>query len=217
MKLSAKQYINGLKFGMLLQLAVGPMCLMVFNTAKNSGFIIAMALVAAIALVDAFYILLAGFGASKLLEKKGIKNAVKIIGALVLMLFGLNMVLGAFGINLIPGLNLEPNTANIFIQGLILTLSNPITIIFWGSVLTTKIIEDHLKKNELILFSIGLVSSTIFFLTAVALLGTVLSSFIPDTVLNILNAIVGLIIIFFGIKLLVKKQANISKANKRVK
>ena len=217
MKLSAKQYINGLKFGMLLQLAVGPMCLMVFNTAKNSGFIIAMALVTAIALVDAFYILLAGFGASKLLEKKGIKNAVKIIGTLVLMLFGLNMVLGAFGINLIPGLNLEPNTANIFIQGLILTLSNPITIIFWGSVLTTKIIEDHLKKNELILFSIGLVSSTIFFLTAVALLGTVLSSFIPDTISNILNAIVGLIIIFFGIKLLVKKQANISKANKRVK
>ena len=28
-----KKYFDGLKFGMLLQLAVGPMCLMVFNTA----------------------------------------------------------------------------------------------------------------------------------------------------------------------------------------
>ena len=28
-----KKYFDGLKFGMLLQLAVEPMCLMVFNTA----------------------------------------------------------------------------------------------------------------------------------------------------------------------------------------
>ena len=33
-----KRYFEGLRFGMLLQLAIGPMCLMVFNTAKNQGF-----------------------------------------------------------------------------------------------------------------------------------------------------------------------------------
>ena len=40
-----KRYFSGLRFGMLLQIAIGPMCLMVFNTAKNAGFWVAMSLV----------------------------------------------------------------------------------------------------------------------------------------------------------------------------
>ena len=67
-----KKYKDGLKFGMLLQLAVGPMCLMVFNTAKNTGFLTALSLVISIALVDAFYITLASIGTSKILDKKEI-------------------------------------------------------------------------------------------------------------------------------------------------
>lgn len=31
-----KRYLEGLRFGLLLQFAVGPMCLMVFNTAKKA-------------------------------------------------------------------------------------------------------------------------------------------------------------------------------------
>ena len=202
-----KKYLEGLKFGMVLQLAVGPMCLMVFNTAKNVNFLVALTLVLAIALVDAFYILLAGLGVSKIMEKENIKKTFKLIGSLVLIIFGLNIILNVFNINLIPGLNLKPNTTNIFIQGLILTLSNPITIVFWGSLLTTKIIDDGLKKKELILFSIGLVSSTLIFLTFIAILGTILSNFIPETISSILNIVVGLLIIFFGVRMLLKKSS----------
>ena len=202
-----KKYFDGLKFGMLLQLAVGPMCLMVFNTAKNVNFLVALSLVLAIALVDAFYILLAGLGVSKIMENKKIKNTFKIVGSIVLIIFGLNIILNVFNINIIPGLNIKPNSANIFIQGLILTLSNPITIVFWGSVLTTKIIDDGLKKKELVIFSIGLVSATLFFLTFVAILGTILSSFIPEVISKVLNIIVGILIVYFGIKLVIKKDS----------
>lgn len=201
-----KKYFNGLKFGLLLQIAVGPMCLMVFNTARNVGLLVAMSLVLAIALVDAFYITLASVGVSKLLEKERVKKVFKLIGAIVLIIFGINIILNVFGINIIPGLNLKPTSTNFFIQGLVLTLSNPITIVFWGSVLTTKIIEDKLEKKELVVFSIGLVSATLFFLTSVAILGTVLSNFIPENISNILNIIVGILIIYFGIKLLIKKE-----------
>ena len=200
-----KRYFEGLKFGMLLQFAVGPMCLMVFNTAKNVGFFVALTLVASIALVDGLYIFLASIGASKLLDGEKVKNVFKIVGALILIIFGINIVLNVFNINIIPGLNLKPTTTNIFVQGLILTLSNPITIVFWGSVLTTKIIEDNLKKKELIIFSIGLVSATLLFLTTVAILGTMLSNFIPENVSNILNIIVGIMIIFFGLKMMLKR------------
>ena len=201
-----KRYFEGLRFGLLLQFAVGPMCLMVFNTAQNTGFLVALSLVIAIASVDAFYILLASLGASKLLGNKKIEKIVKILGAIVLIIFGLNIILGVFGINIIPGLNSKPNSSNAFIQGIVLTLSNPITIVFWGSVLTTKIVEENFRKKELIVFSTGLVSSTLLFLTIIAILGTILSNFIPDIVSKTLNIAVGIIIICFGIKLLLKKK-----------
>ena len=103
-------------------------------------------------------------------------------------------------------MNLKPSSSNIFIQGLVLTLSNPITIVFWGSVLTTKIIEDNLNKKELAIFSIGLVSSTIIFLTFVSVLGMMLSSFIPSSISNALNIMVGILIVLFAIKMIIKKE-----------
>ena len=74
-----KKYLSGLKFGMLLQLAIGPMCLIVFNTAKNSSFLLAFTLVLVITLVDAFYIILAGLGVSKLCIGKDIDEVIELL------------------------------------------------------------------------------------------------------------------------------------------
>lgn len=201
-----KRYFEGIKFGMLLQFAIGPMCLLVFNTAKNVGLKKALVLIVAIASVDAFYITLASLGASKLLKKKNIQNTVKSIGAVVLVLFGLNIILNAFNIYLIPSINIKPTTTNIFFQGLILALSNPITIVFWGSVLTTKIVKDKLKKKELVIFCIGLVSATFIFQITVAVLSNFLGMFISKELSNLLNIFVGLLIMYFGVKMYIDKE-----------
>ena len=203
--INVKKYLSGLKLGMLLQLTIGPMCLIVFNTAKNSGFLLAFTLVLAVTLVDAFYIILAGLGVSKLLSKKKFKIIFKIISSTILILFGVNTILKTYDINLIPGISLKLTAFNIFLQGLILTILNPTTIIFWGSILTTKIIDDNFSKEELNLFSYGLISSTLIFLSFIVILGMLLSNFIPDNISGILNVIVGVIIILFGIKMLIKK------------
>ena len=191
---------------MLLQLAVGPMCLMVFNTAKNYGFWVAFSLVLAIVLVDAFYIILAAFGVSRLLEKENVKRTVKTVGGIVLILFGLNIILGVFGISIIPGLNVRITTGSVFLQGLVLTLSNPLTIVFWGSVLTGKLAESGMGKRELTVFCFGLVSATLFFMTAVAGLGTVLSEFLPVRISEFMNLVIGAVIFWFGMKMLVRKE-----------
>ena len=56
--------------------------------------------------------------------------------------------------------------------------------------------------------NVGLVSATLIFLSMVAILGTILSQFIPDNISNILNGLVGILIIFCGGKMLVKKEDN---------
>ncbi len=200
-----KHYLEGLRFGMLLQLAIGPMCLLVFNTAKNTGFSNALYLVGAIALVDAFYICLAGIGASRLLRRERVKNIVRVIGALVLCLFGINIIWDTIGTDPILLLSSDNGAQSIFVQGLILTLSNPLTIVFWGTILTKKIIEDQLGRTRLIVFSTGLISATIFFLTGIAILGTEMREFLPSIVSDGMNIMIGILIVYFGVKMFLRK------------
>ena len=61
--------LTGFKFGLLLQLAVGPICLMTFNLALAEGFFKGAVFAAAITLVDALYISLACIGLSEIIKK----------------------------------------------------------------------------------------------------------------------------------------------------
>lgn len=199
--------LKGFRFGMLLQLAVGPMCLMVFNTSTTYGFVYGLHLVFAIALIDALYIALSCVGVASIISKEKIKVIVKLIGCLVLILFGVNTISGAFGLSLLPRIALLSNASSedLFVQGLLLTASNPLTIIFWSGVFSTQIIESKWNRKQLFLFAIGCVLATIIFLTAIAILGSILSSFLPQIIVKFLNVAVGIVLIYFGIRLLCKK------------
>jgi len=198
---------KGFKFGMLLQLAVGPMCLLVFNTSAANGFSVGMSLVLAITLIDFLFIALSSVGIGALLNKPNIRKIVKLFGAVVLVLFGVNMIAGALNFSILPNIKLfsEVNSRSIFIQGLLLTASNPLTIIFWSGVFSTQVIENGFNKKQLRLFGVGCVLSTITFLTVIAALATIISGFITTTIIKLLNICVGLIIIYFGMRLILKK------------
>ncbi len=200
---------KGFRFGMLLQLAVGPMCLLVFQTAVTHGLWMALLVTLAITLVDLLFIILSGWGAAAVLKKPGVQRAVKLIGCIILVLFGANTVAGAFGISLLPQVSLfsDVSGGSLFLQGLLLTASNPLTILFWSGVFSTQIIEHQFTRIQLVQYGGGCVLSTLIFQSLVAVLGTVLGSFLPPVVMQILNAAVGLLLIFFGIRLLVKKDA----------
>jgi len=198
---------RGFKFGMILQLAVGPMCLMVFNTSATYGFLMGLSLVLAISLIDCLYIILSGFGVAAIINKEDVKSTIKVLGCIVLVLFGTNTITGAFSFTLLPEIRLFSNVTdrNIFIQGLMLTASNPMTIIFWGGVFSTQVAEYDFSKKQIIFFGLGCILSTLFFLTIISFCGSILNGFFSKTIIKVLNVMVGAILIYFGIKLLLKK------------
>lgn len=218
-----KKIIDGFKFGMVPQLIIGPICLLVFHTAENNGFFFTIPLIILIAIIDVFYISCACLGVQKLLEgkKKRVKNIIQIIGAVILIVFGINTILNVFNINVIPGFTIVPNTQNILLKGFIIGITNPITIIFWGSVLTTKFLEDKMKKKEQVLFCIGIILSTLFFLSIVAFLGATVSHLISNKIRIILNIGIGFYMIIFGFQRLrnkpIKTNKNRSKKNESKK
>lgn len=194
---------QGVRFGMLLQLAVGPVCLLVLSTAGTLGFWPAMPLVAAVTLVDAFYVSLAMLGAAAVVSKPGAQRLLAVVGGLVLVLFGIDIVMSAQGKPLIPSFSLfsVAEETNRFVQGLVITLSNPLTLLFWGGMFTAKSMENRWERPQLRLFAAGCVLSTALFLTGIAAFGGVFAGRVPPVVIQILNVGVGAALIFFGIRL----------------
>ena len=200
-------FVKGFKYGMLIQLAIGPVSLLVFKTAGEAGFGMGLVLVFAVALVDALFITMAGAGAVYFLKKEKIQAAFKVISCVVLVIFGVITILGAFDISVMPGIGLfsEMNTGNIFLQGVLLTASNPLTILFWNSLIAAQSRRQTMNTRHLFIFGTGCVLSTVVFLTAVAAAGSTVNKFLPETLTRVLNVLIGLVLIAYGAVLLVQK------------
>lgn len=207
-------FLKGLKFGMLLQIAIGPVCLMAFNASSTYGFIITVPFILAVTLVDAAFVAFSCTSVAALINKSKVKKAIKIIGSAVLILFGAYIIITSLGLQ-IPTLIKPKNLSakNLFVQGIIITAANPLTIVFWSGVFAAQIAQNNWGKNQIALFASGCVASTLIFLTLIAVLGSITKSFLPQEFIKVLNIAVGIAVIIFGIRFLTKKESGTSKSD----
>ncbi len=78
----------------------------------------------------------------------------------------------------------------------VLTMSSPLTIVFWSSIFSAKAIEKNYKKKQLVIFGIGTGLSTFLFLSFSMMILSLLKSSIPDLMVQALNCIVGFVLIY---------------------
>ncbi len=193
--------LKGLKFGMILQFAIGPVCMYIFSLGSSKGFFSAEKAVFAVALVDLIFVLLAILGISSFIKEERVKNYFNFMGALIVGCFGLNIVFGAFDIKLISNINLfgVTESGSTFLDGFLLTATNPLTILFWTGVFSTEIAEGKMKNADVYFFGIGAVIATLLFLSTVAIVGSIVKIIIPHFAIKGLNILVGLILVYFAI------------------
>ena len=193
---------------MMLQLAIGPVCIFIFNLGSNKGFVSAEMGVIAVTLADAIFVLLAILGISSFIKNVRIQNAFKVFRALIVAYFGASIISGVFGLNIMPNINLftGQESSSSFINGFLLTASNPLTILFWTGVFSTKIFEDKLKQSEVYLFGLGAILATLLFLSVVAFVGNITQIFASTFVIKILNVLVGIVLIYFAFIKIMKKE-----------
>lgn len=194
-----KIFINGLITGLFLQLALGPVFFFVLNLAIKRTLFDALIAVAAIAIVDYIYILLAIFGVGKLLEQGKIKLFLLIMSSIVLIIFGVYIIKGGIEINTSSFENMIPSLQSSFFAAFLLTISSPLTIIFWTSIFAAKALEYNYTKNELFLFGISAGLATIIFLGLFIIILSFVRKSIPLEIIRISNITVGIIFIIYGI------------------
>jgi threonine/homoserine/homoserine lactone efflux protein len=192
---------DGFLTGLLLQLAIGPVFFLVLGISIQRTIFDGLMAVLAVTFVDYFYITLAILGVGKLLEKDRVRHILGIVGAAVLAAFGLVMVLSAVKPTSADMLNelQRSNYLASFTSALVLTISSPLTIVFWTGLFATKAAESRYTLKQILQFGLSAGLATLVFLglTVIALSATKQS--IPAIAIQILNVAVGFVLVVYGV------------------
>ncbi|MFC8687213.1 LysE family translocator [Brevibacillus porteri] len=198
---------NGLIFGMMLQLSVGPVCLAVLHRSMARRLRDALLMVLGVALADAVYMVGAIGGLSLLLQIHWVKQMVLIMGAMILTWFGIQTLraIKGRGVNEQAPVQQAPTGRSSFWHGVLLTLANPLTVLFWAGVFGSLLASGtFFHSTELFWFATGCLLSTLLFLGLVALLAAYLARFFRPGWLNVFHVLSGVFLIGFAIVLYAK-------------
>lgn len=196
---------NGLLTGLVLQLGIGPVFFFVINLALQRSFFDGLAGVVGVTLGDYFYITLSILGIGKLLQQKKYKKMFGVLSSSVLILFGAFIVNNVLSGSMTTATVAQPTSVLAsFTAVFFLTISSPMTIVWYTSLFTAKAVEYNYTKKELVIFgfSVGLATLIFFAISVTAL--SLLKETIPPLVVRSLNILVGCLLIGYGSMRLVK-------------
>lgn len=195
-----KIVIKGLLTGLFLQLAVGPIFFYIMNLVLQKSLLDGFFAVLAVTLVDYFYITLSILGIGKLLEHKKWKKIVGAVGSLMLVIFGALLIYKATSV--VAPLDKTAISTGLlfsFSSTLLLTISSPMTIVFYTGLFSAKAIEHNFEKRELLIFGLSVGFATFIFMGSAVLIFSSIKEIVPITLIKSANILVGSLLIIYGI------------------
>lgn len=194
-----KEFKNGLLTGLTLQLAIGPVFFFIINLGLQKTILDGLAGVFGVTLVDYLYITLAIFGIGRLLKNNRFKKIFGAVSSLVLVMFGLLilksiLIAGGVQSDSVSTSNLLQSFSSVFL----LTISSPMTVVFFTSLFTAKAVEHNYTKKELYLFGLGTGFATFLFMGTSVFIFSLIRSAVPTIFIQILNGIVGCLLVGYG-------------------
>jgi threonine/homoserine/homoserine lactone efflux protein len=198
---SAALFAQGLAFGLVLQVAVGPVCLAVLGEALTHGLRRALAMVLGVALVDGAYMAVGATGIATLLRLDAARHALGLSGALILAAFGLRALLAQSRRGAAPSTAARSAVGG-FALGIGLTAGNPLTVLFWTGAFASFIAAGRLHGSaDIAVFSLGCLSATLLFLAAVAWTARCLAPHVGDRATQWLGRAIGVVLIALAFRL----------------
>lgn len=195
-------FFNGLAFGLILILSLGPAFFLLVQTSIEKGFKKAAFIAFGISLGDILFVVLIMKGVTSLLEDASVKFWAGIIGVILLILFGL------FSFFKKPKLtatskNPAPDSYyKSFITGFVFNFFNPSTVVFWLSLVSIVQINFGYTGSQKGFFFTGVLFAIISTDLTKSFLAGKLKRFLTERAVNILNKVVGIILVGFGVVLL---------------
>lgn len=191
--------LQNIALGISLAAPIGPSSLTVIRNGVRRGFFAGFLAALGIVFADIVFLLLIYLGVSSFLSIPIVKTTTWIIGTFVLIYLGYKSITKP-----IKKVNLEDNKkakGQPLLEGLFVTLSNPMSIIWWfgvfGSVLSSS--TQNFSRLHALLISSTVLIGILFWQSGLALLTHWGKRFINEKNMKFVSTVAGLALIFFGL------------------
>jgi L-lysine exporter family protein LysE/ArgO len=193
-------FISYMFLGLSLAAPIGPINAAQLDRGIKNGFWNAWILGWGAAMADAVYMILVYYGIVHFLETPFMKAFLWLFGFFVLTYTGIESMLSATKLDT----RRRPNKESLlksFFAGFFMSISNPLTILFWlgifGSVLANA--ASKYESNLLMLYSFAIFFGILCWDVAMAFMASTARRLLTSSVLKVISILSGLSLIGFGI------------------
>ena len=194
--------INGVLFGLLLCVLIGPVFFALIQNSIEKGFWSGFFMAIGVALSDSFYIVVTYLGISQLVDNPSFNMWLGGIGGIIMLGFGLVYMLKP-----VPkkGLKqLQQQDTKWFqqiVKGFLLNGINPFVLFFWLGIMSKVTLDFEYSFNQSITFFIVLIATVFLSDVVKSYFATKLSQIVTPRFMKIMNRVVGVALILFSIRL----------------
>jgi len=200
--------LGGLGVGLILSFLTGPVFFALIKTSIQKGFLSGVALSTGVLIGDLIYVIITFFGARYIPFQDKYSFLTSMIGGSILIMIGLYYMLHKVEIKYeVTESRFKMAHTGDFFNGFIMCFFNPSVLIFWltvnGILKTVFHIDNEFDNMENILFFSSVLATgyTLDILKAYG--ANKIRHRIKQNTVKTMNRIAGLVIMFFGIRLIV--------------
>ena len=195
-------FFNGLAFGLIFIFSIGPAFFLLIQTSIEQGFKKAALVALGISIGDVLYVVMIMKGITSLLELPDVRFWAGIIGVSLLIIFGIFSFFKQPKINSRSENHTPEGKWKSIITGFFFNFFNPSTVIFWLSLVSIVEINFGYTGHQKLIFFSGVLTTILSTDITKSYLGQKLKKFLTLRTVSILNKVVGVILIGFGVTLL---------------
>jgi threonine/homoserine/homoserine lactone efflux protein len=204
---------KGIQLGLLLAFLVGPVFFTIIQTSVERGFLSGVLVAVGVSLSDTLYVTVCYFGLFQFLNEPSVKIYMAYIGGAILIGFGLYHILVKARKAKLVSFSVinEASPLKYISRGFIINGITPTVLLFWIGTLSAATLDFGYTTGYefFILFTSLLV--TVFATDIIkAYLADRLRKIMSAKILVILNIIVGLCLLLFGVRLLLMTKTGFS-------
>jgi L-lysine exporter family protein LysE/ArgO len=193
-------FLSYIILGLSLAAPIGPINAAQIDRGIRNGFLHSWFIGVGAVVADGLYMLVVYIGVVRFLETSFMQTFLWLFGCFVLLYTGIESLLNAGKMNLEQHRGQEPLVKS-FLSGFFMSLSNPLTILFWlgiyGSVLAKT--AATYERSQLILYSGAIFIGLLLWDITMAGVASSFRAFLTSHLLIIISALSGVSLIGFGI------------------
>lgn len=192
--------INGILYGLLLCVLIGPVFFALIQNAIEKGFFSGFFMAVGIALSDSVYIVVVYLGISQFVENPSFNMWLGGIGGSIMLVFGFFYLFKPVPTKGLKQLHAEETKwFQQIVKGFVLNGINPFVLIFWIGIVSKATVDFKYSTNEVISFFVVMIATVFAVDLLKSYFAVKLSQIVTPRFMKIMNRGVGLALIVFGL------------------